>query len=46
MRVSSVLTGVRQSDMEAAIEWASWLAGRGSDARPMEALADWHLMPY
>jgi catechol 2,3-dioxygenase-like lactoylglutathione lyase family enzyme len=44
MTVTKVLAVVPVDDLEAATEWYERLLGRPPDARPMESLADWHLL--
>jgi glyoxylase I family protein len=41
LNVGDVLAGLPVSDIKAAIDWFTRLLGRGSDAEPMEGLAEW-----
>lgn len=43
MSLTKVLAAVPVADFEASLAWYERLLGRPADARPMPALADWHL---
>ena len=45
MSISRGLAQMTVSDLDVAVVWYTRLFGRGPDARPMDGLVEWHLIP-